>query len=50
MRLDFWHYDPEGPRGWEVYGQDSVNPAGVPDPGISIYAFTGAMIAARGFA
>jgi RHS repeat-associated protein len=50
-RMDFWHYDPEGPRGWEVYGQGSVNPVGsqvVPDPGISIYAFTGAMISGGG--
>jgi hypothetical protein len=50
-RMDFWHYDPESPRGWNVYGQGSVNPAGtqvVPDPGISIYEFSGAMISASG--
>jgi hypothetical protein len=26
-RMDFWHYDPESPRGWNVYGQGSVNAA-----------------------
>jgi hypothetical protein len=46
-RMDFWHYDAESIRGWNIYGQGSVNSAGtqvVPDPGIGIYEFTGAMI------
>jgi len=46
-RLDFWHYDPED-RGWFVYGQGAVSRDGrqiVPDPGVAVYAFTGAMVA-----
>jgi len=46
-RMDFWHYNPDSVRGWNIYGQGSVNGAGtqvVPDPGIGIYEFTGAMI------
>lgn len=45
-RTDFWHYEPEG-RGWFIYGGGAVEPSGrqvIPDPGISIYRFTGAMI------
>ena len=45
-RFDFWHYDPEN-RGWYIYGQGSVTEDGrqvVPDPGVSIYEFTGAMV------
>jgi len=44
-RGNFWHYDPEG-RGWYVYGEGKVAADGkqvVPDPGVSIYEFTGAM-------
>jgi RHS repeat-associated protein len=43
---DFWHYDPED-RGWFVYGNGSVTRDGtriIPDPGIGIYEFTGAMV------
>jgi RHS repeat-associated protein len=43
----FWHYDPEE-RGWHVYGHGQVTPDGqqiVPDPGVQIYEFTGAMVA-----
>jgi RHS repeat-associated protein len=46
-RFDFWHYDP-GDKGWYVYGQGTVTPDGrqiVPDPGVAIYEFTGAMAA-----
>jgi RHS repeat-associated protein len=46
-RMDFWQYDADSLRGWNVYGQGSVNSAGsqvVPDSGISIYEFSGAMI------
>jgi YD repeat-containing protein len=45
-RLEFWHYDP-GYQGWYVYGLGTVTEEGrqvVPDPGISIREFTGAMI------
>jgi RHS repeat-associated protein len=43
--FNFWHYDP-GPRGWYIYGQGTVTKDGkqvVPDPGVSVYEFTGAM-------
>ncbi|HEV8441136.1 MAG TPA: RHS repeat-associated core domain-containing protein [Methylomirabilota bacterium] len=45
-RFDFYHYDP-GETGWHVYGGGSVNSDGtqvVPDLGVAIYEFTGAMI------
>jgi RHS repeat-associated protein len=41
----FWHYDPGG-QGWYVYGLGHVTADGrqvVPDPGVAIYEFTGAM-------
>ena len=44
--FQFWNYDPEN-RGWHVYGQGDVNPAGgqvVPRAGVVIYRFTGTMI------
>ncbi|MGH8546891.1 MAG: DUF6531 domain-containing protein, partial [Gammaproteobacteria bacterium] len=44
-RHEFWHYD-TGYRGWYVYGLGTVTEDGkqiIPDPGISIYEFTGAM-------
>jgi RHS repeat-associated protein len=44
--MDFWRYDPEE-KGWDVYGQGAVSPDGrqvVPNAGVSIYEFTGAMI------
>lgn len=50
-RANFWHYDPEG-KGWYVYGQGTVTADGkqvVPDPGISIREFTGAMINVEGY-
>ncbi len=46
-RFDFWHYDPGG-KGWHVYGQGTVSPDGtqiVPDEGVTLYEFTGAMTA-----
>jgi len=46
-RFNFWHYDP-GYRGWYIYGLGTVMEDGkqvVPDPGISIREFTGAMVA-----
>jgi len=45
-RFDFWHYDP-GERGWYVYGEGSVQrdrQTITPDPGVSIYELTGAMV------
>ncbi len=45
-RVAFWHYAPEG-KGWHVYGHGSVTRDGkqiVPDPGVRVYEFTGAMI------
>jgi RHS repeat-associated protein len=48
--MDFWHYDPEE-KGWHVYGKGAVNASGrqvVPDPGVAIYEFTGAMISTAG--
>ncbi len=45
-RVDFWNYDPTG-RGWYIYGQGTVTPNGkqvVPDPGVRVWEFTGAMI------
>jgi RHS repeat-associated protein len=44
--FDFWNYDPTG-KGWYVYGEGHVSKDGksvVPDPGVEIYEFTGAMV------
>ncbi|UEP39789.1 DUF6531 domain-containing protein (plasmid) [Burkholderia ambifaria] len=44
--LDFWNYDP-ALKGWYVYGQGKIAANGqqiVPDPGVAIYEFTGAMV------
>jgi hypothetical protein len=46
--VNFWHYDPEQ-KGWHVYGLRQVTPDGRqvrPNSGVSLYAFTGAMIGA----
>jgi hypothetical protein len=46
--VNFWHYDPEQ-KGWHVYGLGQVTLDGRqvrPNPGVSLYAFTGAMIGA----
>jgi hypothetical protein len=51
-RFDFWHYE-LGPRGWFIYGQGTVTADGrqiEPDPGVTIYEFTGAMVAPPGLA
>ncbi len=43
---DFWHYDPED-KGWFIYGHGEVTSDGshiAPDPGVSVYEFTGAMV------
>lgn len=45
-RLYFWHFDPHQ-KGWYSYGKGTVTADGrqvVPDPGIGIYEFTGAMV------
>jgi RHS repeat-associated protein len=46
-RIDFWNYDPVV-KGWYVYGQGAVSADRkqiIPDPGVVIYEFTGAMVA-----
>jgi RHS repeat-associated protein len=46
--MEFWHYEPDDGRGWYVYGKGAVAADGrqvVPDHGVSIYEFTGAMVA-----
>lgn len=51
-RIDFWNYNPTG-RGWYVYGQGTVTADGrqiVPDPGVVLYEFTGAMVGAPSLA
>jgi RHS repeat-associated protein len=50
--MDFWRYEPDG-AGWEVYGRGRVTPNGqqvVPDPGVEVYEFTGAMVAGPNYA
>ena len=50
-RANFWHYDPQG-KGWYVYPQGTGTADGkqvMPDPGISIREFTGAMINVSGY-
>jgi RHS repeat-associated protein len=45
--FDFWNYDPDQ-KGWYIYGEGKVQPDGeriVPNPGVVIYEFTGAMVA-----
>jgi RHS repeat-associated protein len=49
-RVDFWNYDSKT-KGWYVYGQGTVSADRkqiVPDPGVVIYEFTGAMIGSPG--
>ncbi|TCO55791.1 RHS repeat-associated core domain-containing protein [Actinocrispum wychmicini] len=49
-RMDFWHYDPTG-KGWYVYGHGTVTADGgqvVPDNGVEVYQFTGAMLITPG--
>jgi RHS repeat-associated protein len=44
--FDFWNYDPVA-KGWYVYGEGKVSSNGntvVPDKGVEIYQFTGAMV------
>ncbi|WP_029922947.1 RHS repeat-associated core domain-containing protein [Nevskia soli] len=49
-RITFWNYDSTG-KGWYVYGQGTVTADGkqvMPDPGVVIYEFTGAMVSVDG--
>ena len=51
-RIDFWNYDATG-KGWYVYGQGTVTKDGrqiVPDPGVVLYEFSGAMVGAPSLA
>ncbi|HZM74343.1 MAG TPA: RHS repeat-associated core domain-containing protein [Candidatus Limnocylindrales bacterium] len=44
--VDFWNYDADG-IGWHIYGRGRVTPDGrqiVPNDGVRVYEFTGAMI------
>jgi len=46
QRVDFWNHDAND-RGWYVYGHGTVTQDGkqiVPDPGVRVWEFTGAMI------
>jgi len=48
--VQFWNYDPDG-RGWYVYGTGTVTRDGkqiMPDRGVKIWQFTGAMIGKEG--
>lgn len=45
-QLHFWTYDPVS-KGWYVYGNGTVSADGrqiLPDPGVALYEFTGAMV------
>jgi RHS repeat-associated protein len=45
--MSFWNYDAQA-KGWYVYGQGTVSADGskvIPNPGVAIYEFTGAMVA-----
>jgi Domain of unknown function (DUF6531) len=45
-RVNFWNYDAEN-KGWYIYGQGTVTADRkqvIPDPGVAIYEFSGAMI------
>jgi RHS repeat-associated protein len=50
-RVEFWDYD-AAKKGWYVYGEGTVTKDGsqvVPDPGVVVYEFSGAMINGNGF-
>jgi RHS repeat-associated protein len=47
---NFWNYDPDK-KGWFIYGQGRVSADRsqiIPNPGMEIYEFTGAMVASPG--
>lgn len=44
--FNFWNYDADV-KGWFIYGSGAVSPNGIsviPDPGVVLYEFTGAMV------
>jgi RHS repeat-associated protein len=48
--FNFWNYD-ANVKGWFIYGSGAVSPDGIsviPDPGVVLYEFTGAMVGAPG--
>jgi RHS repeat-associated protein len=48
--FDFWNYSADD-KGWYIYGSGHVSPNGVnviPDPGVVIYEFSGAMVGGPG--
>lgn len=48
--FNFWNYDADV-KGWFIYGNGTVSPDGIsviPDPGVVLYEFTGAMVGAPG--
>jgi RHS repeat-associated protein len=48
--FNFWNYDADV-KGWFIYGSGAVSPNGIsviPDPGVVLYEFTGAMVGAPG--
>ena len=50
-RANFWDYDPDQ-KGWYIYGHGTVTPDGkqvVPDPGVVVWEFTGAMLSPLGY-
>jgi RHS repeat-associated protein len=50
QRVDFWNYNPHD-HGWYVYGKGTVSANGkqvVPDPGVRVWEFTGAMLSTGG--
>jgi len=49
-QFDFWNYDPLQ-KGWYIYGEGTVSKdrkTVVPNPGVEIYQFTGAMVESSG--
>ncbi|HEY6254148.1 MAG TPA: RHS repeat-associated core domain-containing protein, partial [Candidatus Angelobacter sp.] len=47
--FDFWNYDADV-KGWFIYGSGHVSPDArsvIPDPGVVIYEFTGAMVGSK---
>ena len=51
-RIDFWNYDPTG-KGWYIYGRGTVTSDGkqiIPDSGVVLYEFSGAMVASPSLA
>jgi RHS repeat-associated protein len=49
-QFNFWNYDPDN-KGWFVYGQGRVSADAskvIPNPGVVLYEFTGAMVANPG--